>query len=154
MEIRSNRRYWFEATPEAVWSTLGATGEYRRWWPWLRTFEADAMAAGEHWRCTVRPPLPYSVSFTIELQTITPPTTLVARVRGDIAGTARIDLAPLEGGCDVQLTSALAARGRALRVLTAAARPVARFGHDWILDTGARQFAARALDNGPVAPRR
>jgi len=25
------------------------------------------------------------------------------------------------------------------------AKPVARFGHDWVLDSGARQFIARAI---------
>ena len=33
----------------------------------------------------------------------------------------------------------------ALRLVSRFAGPVARFGHDWVLDSGARQFIARAV---------
>jgi hypothetical protein len=32
-----------------------------------------------------------------------------------------------------------------LRAISRLARPVAAFGHDWVLDTGFRQFSARAI---------
>ena len=31
------------------------------------------------------------------------------------------------------------------------ARPVAQWGHDWVLDTGLRQFRAKALPTGSTA---
>ena len=34
----------------------------------------------------------------------------------------------------------------ALRLVSRFAGPVARFGHDWVLDSGARQFIARAVE--------
>ena len=35
-----------------------------------------------------------------------------------------------------------------LRTFAAVARPVVRFGHDWVLDTGVQQFRSRALNAG------
>jgi hypothetical protein len=32
-----------------------------------------------------------------------------------------------------------------LRLMSRVAAPIARFGHDWVLDSGARQFIARAV---------
>lgn len=129
------------ATPDVVWSRLTATDDYQRWWPWLREFEATGLEAGDEWRCRVRPPLPYTVRFTIVLQEVEASRTVGARIEGDIAGTARVDLTERDGGCEIRLTSRLSPRGRAIRIMADLARPLARMGHDWVLDTGARQFA-------------
>jgi hypothetical protein len=34
----------------------------------------------------------------------------------------------------------------ALAVVSRFAAPIARFGHDWVLDSAARQFMARAIE--------
>ena len=141
MELTSDRRYHVLATPEVVWATLAATDQYQRWWPWLREFEATGLTAGDEWQCRVRPPLPYTVRFTIALQEVEPPRTIAARIEGDIAGTARVELTGRDGGCEIRLTSTLSPRGRTVRIMADLARPLARIGHDWVLDTGARQFA-------------
>jgi uncharacterized protein YndB with AHSA1/START domain len=142
MELASDRRYHVRATPEDVWSALAATEEYQRWWPWLREFEATGLEAGYEWRCRVRPPLPYTVRFTIVLDEVDAPSTVSARIKGDIIGTARVELSERDGGCEIRLTSALTPRGRVVRIMADVARPLARLGHDWVLDTGARQFAS------------
>jgi hypothetical protein len=46
---------------------------------------------------------------------------------------------------EIYLVAALSPSRRWLKALSVLARPVARFGHEWILDTGARQFSERAL---------
>jgi hypothetical protein len=51
--------------------------------------------------------------------------------------------------CVVTLRSSLAPGNTALQLVSRFAAPVARFGHDWVLDSGARQFIARAV--APVA---
>jgi hypothetical protein len=43
------------------------------------------------------------------------------------------------------LHSSLAPGNAALRLVSRFAAPIARFGHDWVLDTGARQFISRAV---------
>ena len=142
MELASDRRYQVPAAPDVVWSKLASTDEYRRWWPWLREFEATGLSAGDEWHCRVRPPLPYTVRFTITLDEVDEPHTVAARIDGDIAGTARVELTALDGGCEIRLTSALSPRGRTVRLMAELARPLVVRGHDWVLDTGARQFTS------------
>ena len=140
MELASDRWYHVPATPDVVWTALNATDQYQRWWPWLREFEASGLVPGDEWRCRVRPPLPYTVRFTIVLDEVEAPRIISARVEGDIRGTARVELSERDGGCEIRLTSVLSPRGRVVRVMADVARPLARMGHDWVLDTGARQF--------------
>jgi hypothetical protein len=122
-------------------------GAYRRWWPWLSRFEGEAFAAGEAWRCAVRPPLPYVLRFTIRLDEIDPCRSAAATVDGDIVGTASLTLQPLDDGAatEVRLVSQLAPANPVLRQVARLAAPVVRMGHDWVLDTGAAQFRRQAL---------
>jgi GNAT superfamily N-acetyltransferase len=136
-----------------VWQALGATGEYRSWWPWLAGFEADGLVAGARWRCTVRPNLPYSLRFVVHIDEVVPPRLVTAEVDGDIAGRARLLVRDHHAGAEVRLTSALSPRNRAFALVATVARPVLRRGHDWVLDTGARQFASLAIGT-PGAARR
>ena len=145
MEVQSDRRFHFDVDPARFWSAIGSVEEYPRWWPWLRSFEAEGMVQGDEWRCTVKPPLPYVVRFTIHLDEVVPEARVRARVSGDIEGTALLDIAADGDGCAVQLVSALQPTNPVLRVMATVGRPLARYGHDWVLDIGAGQFASRAL---------
>lgn len=122
---------------------MGAVDHYRTWWPWLRSFEATALESAETWSCAVQPPVPYALRFTVIMQEVVPEQLVTASIDGDITGEARLELAAAGAGCDVHLVSALAPGSRALRAVSTVARPVVRFGHDWVLDNGARQFASR-----------
>lgn len=145
MEISSDRRFVLPVPPERVWSALAGTDDYRGWWPWLTAFDATGLEAGARWRCTVRPPLPYSLRFVIELDDVVRPALVTAVVVGDITGRARVDLGPHTDGAEVRLTSTLAPSNRALAVIATVAGPIVRRGHDWVVDTGARQFARHAI---------
>ena len=60
-----------------------------------------------------------------------------------LAGAGQLDQ---DGsGCRATLSSTLAPGNRLLRMMSRLAAPMARFGHDWVLDSGARQFIARAI---------
>jgi uncharacterized protein YndB with AHSA1/START domain len=135
-----------------VWAAMADVDSFRLWWPWLRTFDARALAAGDEWRCTVRPPMPYTVSFTIAVEDVVAEERVLARVHGDIGGTAELTLFSVDDGCRVVVRSDLAPQSRFLRVMATTLPPVARFGHDWILSTGAMQFKARALPATSGAP--
>lgn len=144
MHIRSDRRYELPLAPEALWDRIADVEAYRRWWPWLRELEADGLAVGDRWRCAVRPPLPYVVRFTVRIDALEHPERIDVTVDGDIAGTARLDIRERPDGSEARLVSALSPDHRLLRLLTVAARPMVRFGHDWVLDSGARQFTRHA----------
>lgn len=145
MRLDSDRSYRFEVTADALWSAIAETGDYPRWWPWLSDFDANGLVAGDVWTCTVRPPLPYRLRFAIHLDDVEPTTLVTARVSGDIAGTARLDIAPNGDGCNVRLRSSLRPSSAAFGMLALFARPIVRRGHDWVLDTGARQFVRLAV---------
>lgn len=145
MEVRSDRTYRFPEPADVVWDALASVEDYRGWWPWLRRFDAPGLAAGATWRCTVRPPLPYALRFAVALDEVRRPEQVVATVTGDITGVASVVLTPDGDGCEVRLQSTLAPAGQPLRTVARLTPWLARFGHDWVLDTGFGQFRRRAL---------
>ena len=152
MHVRSDRRYRFPVPPDQVWSAATAIDSYTTWWPWLRRFDADAFRAGAVWSCVVKPPLPYAVAFTVTLDEVVPVGFVRASIAGDVTGSAEIVIAEAPGGSEARLVSELAPGSSLLEMLARAARPVVRLGHDWVLDTGARQFRAGALPEIDVDP--
>ena len=149
--VRSDRRYRFGVGPEELWSRFGQLDDYQGWWPWLRRFEAGGIGEGERWSCLVQPPLPYSLRFDLLFDEVVPARFAGARVEGDITGHARIDIEADDTGSELRLVSHLAPASPMLRVVSRLARPVATFGHDWVLDTGFRQFSDRAIGAGVSA---
>ena len=145
MEVRSDRRWRFDADPLTLWAAMTDIGSYRSWWPWLARLDADGFEAGERWACTVQPPLPYTLRFTIQIESVVPCESATAIVAGDIEGDARLTVTPAGDGSEVRLESVLAPANPFLRGVARFARPVVRLGHDWVLDTGAAQFRRRAL---------
>jgi uncharacterized protein YndB with AHSA1/START domain len=145
VDVRSDRRFTFPVSTEDLWSALTRVDDYRAWWPWLRRFDATAFAVGERWRCEVQPPTPYVLRFDVTLIDVVPHEHAAATISGDITGHARLDVHEHREGSEARLVSHLAPSNAVLRAVAVVARPVVRFGHDWVLDTGLRQFAAKGL---------
>jgi uncharacterized protein YndB with AHSA1/START domain len=139
--ISSERSYRFEARPEQVWTRLGRVDHYTLWWPWLRRFDAVGLVAGDDWRCTIRPPMPYVLRIVVHIEHVAPPALVVAEVSGDLAGRCRVELGDHPEGTEVRLTAELAAVRGLITLVSRAFPALAHWGHDWILDAGARQFA-------------
>ena len=145
MEIRSDRRHQFSVGPDELWAAMARVDAYREWWPWLRHFEAGALEAGATWAAVVQPPAPYRLRFELHLGDVEAPCLVTAEVAGDITGSARLEITATPNGSELHLVSQLAPTNTVLRAVAQVARPVARFGHGWVLDTGLRQFRDRAL---------
>ena len=151
--FESDRTWTFPVGRAERWAAVEATDRYRDWWPWLRQLDAGAgLRTGEAWRCHVQPPLPYAVRFTIALDHVEPGHRAEATVTGDVQGRAVLTIAPGSGpdgerSATARLVSQLEPSNRVLQGFARVARPVVRWGHDWVLDTGQRQFVARAFDN-------
>jgi len=94
----------------------------------------------------VQPPVPYLVRFGVTIGQVEEAALVRATVSGDVVGDATLTLNDADVGCAATLHSSLAPGNVALHLVSRVAWPVARFGHDWILDSGARQFIARAVD--------
>jgi uncharacterized protein YndB with AHSA1/START domain len=160
--ITTVHRYELPLPREAVWSLMSNVDRFQSWWPWLRQFEGGGLSAGDEWRCVVQPPVPYLVRFRVVIDQVEPPMLVRARVLGDVVGDATLTLETCEAfeassevseaqvahnpGCVATLHSSLAPGNAALAVVSRFAAPIARFGHDWVLDSAARQFIARAVE--------
>jgi uncharacterized protein YndB with AHSA1/START domain len=145
MRLASTRELRFDADRRTVWAAMCRVGQFPSWWPWLRRFEGAELRTGSVWSCVIQPPVPYAVHVTVALDQVVAPALVAATVAGDVSGTARLLLEDERDGCRALLTSTLTPEQGLLRAVATLAPPVARFGHDWVLGTGARQFAERAL---------
>ena len=143
--ITSDRVFRFDADVGTVWDAIGRVEDYTRWWPWLRRCEALGLVEGDRWVCTVSPPLPDAMTFTVTLERVEAPRRVDAVVAGDIEGRARLTLRHAGRGSEVRLVSALGPRAGPLVALTRAVPMLAGYGHDWVLDSGYRRFRRRAL---------
>src|SRR5580765_7166144 len=126
VHVRSDRRYRFLVDNETLWTAIAATDDYRRWWPWLRRLDAKGLIEGDRWDCIVQPPLPYALRFTVSIDRVVPGRLAVARLE--------IDPLPNGHGCNARLVSHLSPRNGMLKTVAKLARPVAQFGHDWVID--------------------
>lgn len=151
--FHSDRRWVFPLDRAGLWDRLTATDDYRAWWPWLRRLDAGAgFVEHERWTCVVAPPLPYTVSFHLDLDRVVPEHSVESTVSGDIGGWARLTLADGvgdgeggTGGCSARLVSSLHPTNPLLRGVGLVARPLVEYGHNWVLDEGRRQFVERAV---------
>jgi uncharacterized protein YndB with AHSA1/START domain len=144
--ITTVHQYELPLPREEVWGLISEVSQYRTWWPWLRMFDATALASGEEWRCEVQPPVPYLVRFRVTIEDVEPAVLVRAKVGGDVVGVAMLTFSDTDTGCTATLDSSLAPGNRALGLVSRFAGPIARFGHDWVLDSGARQFITRAVE--------
>ena len=147
----SDRRWEFPVSREMLWKALTEVEGYPRWWPWLRRFDApDGFESSSSWSCVVVPPLPYVVRFRVELEQVRPLEGVRASVRGDVKGWAELSLDDGTAGTSrARLRSELAPSNPVLRQFAMLAPPMVRWGHDWVLDQGQRQFVERALTPAP-----
>jgi hypothetical protein len=145
MGVRSDRRYRFGVSRGELWEALTQVDRYPTWWPWLRSFDGHTFAAGERWQCVVKPQLPYTLEFVIALDHVETASSTRASVSGDIDGWAELTLGDDGDGSELRLRSELAARSGWARALGTLAPPLAKRGHDWVLDNGIRQFRAAAF---------
>ena len=145
MRFETDRSYQLAVSPDAVWAALARVEDYQQWWPWLRGFDDAHLAEEAVWRCLVQPPLPYRVRFAIRLDEVRAPTTIRASLTGDVVGNARLEITETAHGCQARLVARLEPGNGLLKAVARVATPVIRFGHDWVLDSGARQFLERAV---------
>jgi uncharacterized protein YndB with AHSA1/START domain len=144
--ITTVHHYELPLPREQAWNLISDVSNYPKWWPWLRVFDAAALAPGEEWRCEVQPPVPYLVRFRVVIEEVETAVRVRARVIGDVVGGATLGIEDTASGCRATLDSSLAPGNTALRMVSRFAGPIARFGHDWVLDSGARQFITRAVE--------
>lgn len=145
MRFHTDRSYQLPLPPSELWAAVAQVEDYRTWWPWLREFDAAHLAGDEVWRCLVQPPLPYRVRFDVALEEVRAPTTVRASITGDVVGAAHLEIREHAVGSEARLVSSLEPGSGLLKAVARLAAPLVRYGHDWVLDSGARQFIDRAV---------
>lgn len=143
--FRFDRTWLFDVGPDELWATLTRTGDFRRWWPWLREFSGDGLVAGGRSECVVRAPVPYTLRFTVTVADLEPGRRVEAVVAGDLSGPARLELAPERRGTLTRLAWEVRLERPVLRSAARLGRPLMEWGHDWVVTTGVEQFCRRAL---------
>lgn len=143
--IRTERTVRVEAPPDEVWAVLHRVGDYPSWWRWLRRFDARALAVGERWRCTIRPPLPWTLQVDVLLVAVADGR-VDAAVSGDVTGVASVTVeADPAGGSRILLDATLDAVGGATALLHRVAPGASRWAHDRVVDAAVTGFRRRAL---------
>jgi len=142
--LRTRRTVAIPAPADDVWAALERVDDYPTWWPWLRRFDAEALAAGQRWSCRIRPPLPWSLRFDVELRSVARGR-VEAVVVGDIDGSASVDVRARGEGCTVTLDASLRAQRGPSAALHRLAPAASRWAHDRVVDAAFAQFRDRAL---------
>lgn len=135
----------FDATPARLWEAFSRTGEFRRWWSWLRAFDGDGLVEGGRAYCVVRAPALYALRFSVEIRRVVPEQLVDAWVAGDLEGPARLEVASHPGGSTARLSWEVELRPPLLRAAARVTRPVMEWCHDWVVSNGIQEFRRRAL---------
>ncbi len=143
--FKFDRRWSFSAPPDDLWRAFSDTKQLEDIWPWLRTFDSPGLVAGTVSRCVVRAPVPYAITIDIAIREAVAPRLVVASVSGDLEGPARLEVAARPGGSEARLCWELEVRAPFLRAASSVVWPVMEWAHNWVVDTGVRQFRRRAL---------
>ena len=142
--LRTDRSYPLGEGLQEAWDALASVDDYRRWWPWLRRFDAARLAPGERWEARILVPMPWSLRFSLDLHDVEAPVRVAATITGDIEGEATVTLEPVGDGAEIRLRSDLAPRHRLLRGVNRFVPVVSRRLHDHVVDRAFRQFAERS----------
>ena len=141
-----DRRWRFDVGVGELWDAVSRIEEFPRWWSWLDGFEADGLHPGATARFSVRPPLPYRLHVTVAVDEVDEGGLVAVTIGGDVAGPARLEVAPLgDGASEARLVWTLRLQRPALVRLERIARPAMVWGHDTVVALGVRQFRRRAL---------
>lgn len=143
--FRFDRRFRFDVPADRLWAAIADTGRYPRWFPWLARFDATSLATGEVVTFQVRPPLPYRLDLTVEIDDVVDGSLVSGLVGGDLRGPARCEIAGADGGSEARLTWDLELVRPSLRRVERVARPAMVWGHDAVVAVGVRRFRHRAL---------
>jgi uncharacterized protein YndB with AHSA1/START domain len=147
--FRYDRTFDFDVGRDVLWDALTDTSHYSSWWPWLRKFDASSLAPGTVAHCAVRAPLPYTLEFSVHVQSVDPGRAVVTEVRGDLSGPARLEVdGDGDGRSSARLAWEVELRVPFLSAASLVARPVLVWAHDQVVASGVQGFRRSALRDG------
>lgn len=135
--IEYRNTFRFDVGPSALWATLLDVDGYSHWWSWLKEFTVDgeALEAGSVMHGVVVPPLlPYRMRIDVEIVSSDAPREIHAVVRGDLEGTAELQLAPAPNGTIGEVAWRVEMMQAPMRIASRIAHPILEIGHDRVVD--------------------
>ena len=150
--FRYDRTFDFDVDRDVLWDALTDTSRYPNWWPWLRKFDAPALTSGAVAHCAVRAPLPYTLEFSVHVESVEPGRVVDTQVRGDLSGPARLEVAA--DGPDrstARLAWEVELRVPLLSAASRVARPALVWAHDQVVASGVAGFRRNAFGSGSQA---
>jgi len=142
VSFRLDRTFVFDHEPAVVWDALSNPADYPRWWTWLRTIDADGLTEGTTARCLIRAPIPFALHLDLRIDRVVPQRCIEVNAGGDLRGPAALHLEAHPRGAAARILWDLEPR-HVPRFLSSG--PLLRWGQEWVVDTGVRQFRRRAL---------
>lgn len=134
-----------DAPIDKVWDALADVENWPAWWPHVRSVRtlhagaAGGLASVRRLRWSSR--LPYGFVLDVETTALRPPTLLVGRATGDMAGTGTWELACAGAGTRVRYTWTLDLHTRWMRLAAPFMAPVFRWNHEGVMRAGGRGLA-------------
>lgn len=145
--FRYDRTFDFDVARDVVWDALNDTDRYPDWWPWLRSFDAPSLRVGTVAHCAVRGPLPYTLEFAVHVEGVDSGRAIETRVRGDLEGPARLELARAgPQRSTARLVWEVELRLPMLSAASLVARPLLVWAHDHVVASGLDGFR-RAVEH-------
>lgn len=134
--IEYRRTHRFALAPDQVWDALEHVERFEQWWPWLGEFRlhGPGLEAGAVLRGVVSPPVPYRMRVDVELVHCHRPSSIDARVLGDLTGEAQLRLSAVACGTDIEVAWVVEMMQRSMRIASRVAHPMLQWGHDRVVD--------------------
>ena len=139
--------FWFPVQIDDFWRLIENFDQYQAWWPWLQAFGADraGLVSGNILTGTIVPPVPYRIRLQARLRTCERPSLTEASITGDLRGHASLSFDELRGGTRVQAAWTLEMASTPMRIAARVARPLARWGHDRVVEMAVSGICRRGL---------
>jgi carbon monoxide dehydrogenase subunit G len=147
-------RFAFDVPPEVIWNSIEHCERFESWWAWLREFrlEGPGLQSGAVLHGVVSPPVPYTMRIRVRLDRCERPARIDATVHGDLEGTARLVLVPVDDGSLAEVSWTIEMTQRAMRMAARVAHPLMRWGHDRVIETTVAGLRCHLAASGEVAP--
>jgi carbon monoxide dehydrogenase subunit G len=147
-------RFAFDVPPEVIWNSIEHCERFESWWAWLREFrlEGPGLQSGAVLHGVVSPPVPYTMRIRVQLDRCERPARIDATVHGDLEGTARLVLVPVDDGSLAEVSWTIEMTQRAMRMAARVAHPLMQWGHDRVIETTVAGLRRHLAASGEVAP--
>ena len=140
--------WWTPAATDRVWDALAEYAAWPTWWRGIRSVEVlrhgDESGVGTVLRQRWRSRAPYTLVFDLEMLRIEGGRQLDGRASGDLEGTCRWTLAPVDGGTELRFDANVRTGRWWMNLPIPFAPRVVRASFDTLMDWG-REGLARTL---------